>query len=129
VHGPDPPAGTRPTFSLWGAMSAPTVSAPPGGGMSPSKQQMITFAREVLNNRWMAFSENKIVRLTLAFRRRMPNASGWAFFCWLCAHAELSDEQKREALEDPDVKRFVKSYREDPTGWVAVNHVLRDRGW
>jgi hypothetical protein len=110
-------------------MSAPTQTRTPGGTASPSKQQMIAFAREVLNNRWVLFSENKIVRLVLRFQRRIPRASGWAFFLYLCAHAELSDEQKREALEDPDVKRFIKSYREDPTGWDAVNHVLRDRGW
>jgi hypothetical protein len=99
-----------------------------GGTTSPSKQQMISFAREVLNNRWMLFSENKIVRLTLNFRNRMPDADGWCFYLWLCSHAQLSVEQKREALEDPDVRRFVLAYS-DTTGETAVNRVLRERGW
>jgi hypothetical protein len=96
--------------------------------MSPTKAQLIAFAREVVNNAGVSFGENKIVKLVLRFMRNQRCTSGWTFFLFLTAQAQLSLAQKREALNDPEIARFIVAYP-DPVGEDAVNNVLRERGW
>lgn len=108
-------------------MSPPGLTAPPvfGGTTSPSKSELIGAARMILDACGIAFSQNRIVRLVLRFQDRAPHASGHAFFLYLINAVQISAEQQRAALLNPDVARVI-AYA-DPTGESAVNNVLRRR--
>lgn len=106
------------------------MSAPPGlmartgmgGSTSPSTNELVNAARLILDNCGIAFSTNKIVRLVIRFNRTMPNANGYAFFLYLTNAVQMSSEQQRAALNNPDIVRVI-SYA-DPTGETAVNRVM-----
>jgi hypothetical protein len=51
--------------------------------------------------------------------------NGWTFFEFLANAVQLSAEQRRQALCDPDTARVI-SYL-DPTGETAVNNVRREQ--
>jgi hypothetical protein len=71
------------------------------------------------------FGANKINRLVTRFTRTMPTASGWTFFLYLANAVQMSAEQQRDALRNPDIARVI-SYA-DPTGEAAVNRAVRER--
>lgn len=95
-----------------------------GGTTSPSKTELMKAARLILDNCGIAFSQNKITRLVLTFLSRAPHASGHAFFLYLVSAVQLSVEQQRTALANPDIARVI-AYA-DPTGEAAVNNVLKE---
>ena len=107
------------------------MTAPPGlrapnqtgGSTSPSTTSQVNAARLILDNCGIAFSTNKIVRLVIQFNRTMPNASGHAFFLYLTNAVQMSVDQQRAALSNPDISRAI-AYA-DPTGETAVNNVMR----
>lgn len=93
-----------------------------GGTTSPTKNDLVNAARLILDNCGIAFSTNKIVRLVVKFKERMPHANGHMFFQYLTNAVQMTHEQKRRALEDPDIARAI-SYA-DPTGETAVANVM-----
>jgi hypothetical protein len=114
------------------------VSPPPaavavpetGVSTSPSLPELKAFACLVLSNcgvRAEEFGLNRINRLAVRFRERMPNGSGWAFYLYLTNAFQISREQKQSLLCVSDVTRWI-TYN-DPTGEQAVNNVRRQRGY
>jgi hypothetical protein len=102
--------------------AAQAVSA---AGGSMSTENLIRAAHLVLDNCGMTMSPSKVSRLVRDYRRHVaPN--GYPFFSFLATAVQLSDEQKRVALMNPEIARAV-SYA-DPTGETAVNNVLRRGG-
>lgn len=107
------------------------MSAPPGvmpvsafgGTTSPSKTELMKAARLILDNCGIPFSQNKIVRLVCRFIERAPNGSGHAFFLYLTNAVQMSEQQKRIALTNPDIAQVI-AYA-DPTGETAVRNVMR----
>jgi hypothetical protein len=107
-------------------MGPPGLLAAPrsGGTTSPSKSELISATRLILDNCGIAFSQNKIARLVLTFQRRAPHGSGHAFFLYLANAVQLSADQQHAVLLNPDIARVI-AYA-DPTGETAVNNVLRE---
>lgn len=106
-------------------MSPPTATAGmrSGGSTAPSKSELINTARLILDNCGVAFGTRKVFRLVDQFAERAPNGSGYAFFLYLTNAVQMTVDQQRAALQNPDIARVV-SYS-DPTGESAVNNVLR----
>jgi hypothetical protein len=111
------------------------VTAPPGGSTltrvgvtaSPTKSELIGFARLVVSNLEIPFSQNKIVRLVLRFQARLPNGDGRMFFLYLTNAMEMSEAQQGAALINEDIAQFVA--HRDPVAIEAVHNVLRERGY
>jgi len=95
-----------------------------GGFTAPNKNQLIAAARLVLDNCGIAFGNRKVFRLVDHFVDRAPNGNGYAFFLYLTNAVQLSAEQQRAALLNPDIARAI-AYA-DPTGEAAVNNVMRE---
>lgn len=68
----------------------------------------------------------KVNRLVQTFETRVER-NGFAFFDFLANSVQLSAQQRRLALADPDVQRVI-AYS-DPTGESAVGNVMKERGW
>jgi hypothetical protein len=94
-----------------------------GGSTSPSTNQLTNAARLILDNCDVRFSQNRITRLVLRFKQRAPHANGHIFFQYLANAVQLTAEQQRAALSNPDIARVI-AYA-DPTGETAVNNVIR----
>lgn len=109
----------------WPDMSPPGLTAIPGIGVStsPSCEQLKSLARLVLSNIGANFGANRVNRLVTRFVRAMPNAGAWTFLLYLTNAVQMSAEQRRAVLRDPEIARVI-SYA-DPTGETAVNNVLR----
>src|SRR6476620_11690617 len=101
-------------------------STRPGGTATPTKNELITAGRTILDHFGIAFGNSKLFRLAINFKAKCPNAGRYLFFQFLAAEAQLSDGQKRAALADPNIARCI-SYR-DPVGEEDVRRVMRDRG-
>lgn len=106
-------------------MSPPGLMAATGfgGSTAPRKSEFISAARLILDNCGIAFGTRKVIRLVDKFIERAPNATGHAFFLYLTNAVQLSADQQRTALANPDVARVI-AYS-DPTGEAAVNNVMR----
>ncbi len=110
------------------------ISAPPGTARTSSSTQRFdpagveelkVIARTVMWNCGIDFGPSKIHRLVCRFVNRVQG-NGFDFFDFLANQVELTAEQRRSALNDPDVQRAI-SYS-DPTGETAVNNVMRNHG-
>jgi hypothetical protein len=99
----------------------------PGGTTSPTKHELIRFARLVLGNAGIKFSQNQIVRLVLRFQHRFPGGSGWMFFLLLVNKFGMSEQQQREARLSPDIARILGHF--DPTAADAIRKVMATRGF
>lgn len=99
------------------------ADARPGGSTAPSKNELIGAARLILDNCGITFGNRKIFRLVDQFVERAPRATGHAFFLYLTNAVQMSTEQQRTALLNPDIARVI-AYA-DPTGESAVNNVMR----
>ncbi len=109
-------------------MSPPGLMAATGfgGSATPTKNELITAARVILDNCGITFSNSRIYRLVIDFKAKYPMASGLLFFQWLASKVQMSQEQQRNALRNPDITRAI-SYA-DPTGETAVKNVMRGTG-
>jgi hypothetical protein len=106
-------------------MLAARTDVRPGGSTAPTKTELIALARLVLDNCGVAFGTRKIFRLVDQFKDRAPSANGYVFFQFLANSVQMSEQQQRTALLNPDVARVI-AYA-DPTGETAVNNVMRRR--
>lgn len=97
-----------------------------GVSTSPGLAELKSFATLICGNAEVAIGSNRIFKITQDWHRRMPNASGYAFFLYLTSEVfRLSQEQREYLLLNPDVLRVI-SYS-DPTGEKAVNRVMQER--
>lgn len=101
------------------ALAAQAVSAPGG---STSTESLVRAAHLVLGNCGITMSPSKVSHLVRDYRRNVAH-NGFSFFSFLATAVQLSDEQKRSALLNPEIARAI-SYA-DPTGETAVSNVLR----
>lgn len=95
-----------------------------GGSTAPTKNDLIGAARLILDNCGIAFGNRHIFRLVDQFKDRAPYADGRVFFQFLANAVQLSAEQQRTALLNPDIARAI-AYA-DPTGETAVNNIIRE---
>lgn len=95
-----------------------------GGSTAPSKNELISAARLILDNCGIGLGNRKVFRLVDRFVERAPNASGHAFFLYLTNAVRMSEAQKVAAMSSPDIARCI-AYA-DPTGETAVNNVMRE---
>lgn len=71
-------------------------------------------------------SPRKVSRLVRQFEKRVER-NGWSFFEFFANAVQLSADQRRQALADPDIARVFRY--PDPTGEEAARNVDRERGW
>lgn len=112
-----PPGGITATRSSGGSLSAEAKRQ--------TRELAIRAAHAILDARGMEMSPSKISRLVRRFAFRVER-NGWNFFEFFSTAVRLTEEQRRQALADPDVARVI-SYM-DITGETAVNRVLREQG-
>lgn len=107
------------------------MTSPPGvvahtsttrGNRVLDMQALQAAAQTILWNCGIDFGPNKITRLCLRFAQRVAG-NGYDFFDFIANQVELSAEERRRALHDPEVVRVI-SYA-DPTGEAAVRNVMR----
>lgn len=99
-----------------------TPSSTPTGG-STSAETLIKHAHRLLQNCGIPMSPSKISRLVREYKHRVEQ-NGFSFEAFLVNSVELTAEQRRRALADPETARIF-SYWSDPTGEDAVNNVMR----
>ena len=102
---------------------APAYAAPAGswdGG--PERDRLMAAAHVVLDNCGLALSPSKVRRLVQTFERRVER-NGFSFLDFLANAVQLTAEQRRRAVADPDVCRAI-AYA-DPTGETAVRNVMK----
>lgn len=85
-------------------------------------ETLIRDAHVILTNCGVAMSPSKVSRLARAFKTRVER-NGFAFFDFLANAVQLDEQQRREALANPEIARVI-GYA-DPTGETAVAHVMR----
>lgn len=109
------------------------MTAPPGVARTTSStrrshpadiEDLKVAASAVLWNCGIDYGPSKIHRLCCQFVNRVQH-NGFSFFDFIANKVELTAEQQRSALSDPDVARAI-AYA-DPTGEAAVNNVMRGR--
>jgi hypothetical protein len=103
-------------------MPALTAQAVSASGGSTSTESLVRAAHLILGNWGITMSPSKVSRLVRDYRRNVAD-NGYPFFSFLATAVQLSDEQKRSALMNPEIARAI-SYA-DPTGETAVSNVLR----
>ena len=102
-------------------MSPPGRTATPTTGGSTSAETLIKHAHRLLANCGIQMSPSKVSRLVRTFKHRVEG-NGFPFEAFLVNSVELTAQQRRQALADPDIARVI-AYA-DPTGETAVNNVL-----
>lgn len=111
------------------------MAAPPGIARTPSSTQRFdpagledlkVAARAILWNCGIDYGPSKIHRLCCQFVNRVQG-NGFDFFDFIANKVQLTAEDRRRALVNPDVQRVI-AYA-DPTGEIAVDRVNRERGY
>lgn len=109
-----------------------STNAPPGVTRTSSSPQRFdpagledlkAAARTILWNCGIEYGPSKIHRLCCHFVNRVQH-NGFDFFDFIANRVELTAQQRRTALANPDVQRVI-AYA-DPTGEIAVANVMRD---
>jgi hypothetical protein len=103
-------------------VAPPAATAEYGTGGTTSVEKLKRAAHLVLDNCGIRMSPSKVSRIVRQYKGRVE-ANGFGFFDYLANAVQLSDQQKRAALLNPDIARAI-SYA-DPTGETAVNNVMR----
>lgn len=85
-------------------------------------QQAVNAAHAILDSCGLEMSPSKVSRLVRQFEARVER-NGWSFFDFFTNAIQLSVDDRRRALSNPDVLRVI-AYA-DPTGETAVNNVMR----
>lgn len=113
------------------------MGAPPGLARTSSSTRSVNSsgsaiedlkvaARTVLWNCGVNYGPHKINRLCVQFAERV-RGNGFDFFDFLANKVQLTAEDRRRALSNPDIQRVI-AYR-DRTGEDAVRNVLQERGF
>jgi len=85
-------------------------------------EALIKAAHLVLDNCGLSLTPAKVSRLVRDYERHV-HANGFSFFVYLANSVQLTEDQRRRAMTNPDIARAI-SYA-DPTGESAVNNVMR----
>lgn len=93
-------------------------------GGTTSAETLMRHAQELLANCGIQMSPSKVSRLVRTFKHRVEG-NGFPFEAFLVNSVQLTAEQRRKALANPNIARAI-SYA-DPTGETAVNNVLHRR--
>jgi hypothetical protein len=105
--------------------SPPTESGYRATGGKTSTEEKLKAAHLVLVNSGIRLAPSKVSRIVRDYERNV-DANGFGFFRFLANAVQLSAEQQRAALSNPDVAKAI-SYA-DPTGEQAVHNVLLGSG-
>lgn len=100
----------------------PSRPATPTTGGSTRTEALIKAAQLVLDNCGIFIGPAKVARLARDYERHVCS-NGFSFFAYLANAVQLTDEQRRLTLANPEIARAI-SYA-DPTGESAVNNVMR----
>jgi hypothetical protein len=92
-------------------------------GGSTSAETLIKAAHIVLDNCGIRMSPSWVSRLVRTYKHRVER-NGFPFIDFLANAVQLSAEQRRTALQNPDIACVI-TYA-DPTGETAVRNVMRD---
>jgi hypothetical protein len=103
-------------------MSPPGFTATQATGGTTSAETLIKHAQKLLANCGIQMSASKISRLVRTFQHRVER-NGFPFEAFLINSVQLTAEQRRQALANPDIAPVI-AYA-DPTGEAAVNNVMR----
>ncbi|BCP14851.1 hypothetical protein [Mycobacterium paraintracellulare] len=93
----------------------------PSGGCT-SADTLIAHAQKLLGNCGVEMSPSRVSRLVRQFKHRVET-NGFGFDSFLVNAVQLTADQRRKALQHPDIARSI-CYA-DPTGETAIAHVLR----
>ncbi|VBA62113.1 hypothetical protein [Mycobacterium attenuatum] len=85
---------------------------------------MVKAAHLVLDNCGIKMSPSKVSRLVRDYQHQVA-MNGFSFFDFFVNSVQLSEQQKRTAMLNPDIARAI-SYS-DPTGETAIRNVLRNQ--
>lgn len=96
----------------------------PTGGTT-SADTLIEHAHKLLTDCGITMSPSRVTRLVRQFKYRVES-NGFAFESFLANTVQLTVEERRKALQHPDIARVV-SYT-DTTGETAVKNVMRLKG-
>ncbi|WP_245906396.1 hypothetical protein [Mycolicibacterium palauense] len=114
-------------------MSPPgqTATMQPPGGSTPFRagshiELAIRAAHKALIDSGVEISPRKVNRIVRTFAARAKR-SGTTFHQFLADAANLTDAQRRTIHGDADLARACAYL--DPVGELAVNRVMRERGW
>jgi hypothetical protein len=102
----------------------PAALLQPVTGGNTSAETLIKHAHKLLADCGITMSPSKVSRLVREFQNRVAQ-NGFAFEAFLVNSVQLTSEQRRRALANPDIARVI-AYA-DPTGETAVNNILRER--
>lgn len=103
-------------------LSRPAAKLHPASGGSTSAENLVNHAHQLLANCGVEMSPSKVSRLVREYKRRVET-NGFPFEAFLVNSVQLTAEQRRRALANPDIARAI-GYA-DPTGEAAVNNVMR----
>lgn len=94
----------------------------PAAGGTTSTETLIKDAHKLLTNCGIPMSPSKVSRLVRDFKQRVES-NGYPFEAFLVNSVQLTADERRRALANPDIARAI-SYA-DPTGETAVSHVIQ----
>jgi hypothetical protein len=90
-------------------------------GGSTSAETLINHAHKLLHACDIQMSRAKVSRLVREYQR-LVERNGYSFEAFLVNSVQLTAQQRRRALANPDMARVI-AYA-DPTGEKAVNNIL-----
>ncbi|MCG7582777.1 hypothetical protein [Mycolicibacterium sp. OfavD-34-C] len=102
-------------------MSPPTEKSRPTTGGSTSAENLIKAAHLILDIWEIRMSPSKVSRIARTYKHQVEK-NGFAFIDFLANCLNASAEQRRKAVQNPDLAK-VLTYN-DPTGETAVNNIL-----
>lgn len=103
-------------------MTPPT----PATGSSTSAEALIREAHFWIERWGIQLSPSKVSRLVREYKHRVEQ-NGFPFLTFLVNTVQLTTAQRARAKLDPEIARVI-NYA-DKTGELAVNNVLRRRGF
>lgn len=94
-----------------------------GDAVPATADELVRHAHALLANCGVTMGASKVSRLVREFRARVEQ-NGFSFEEFIVNSVQLTAEQRRRALSDPQIARVI-AYA-DPTGETAVNRVVRE---
>lgn len=111
-----------------GAAHHPTSGGSTSAEASGQTEEAIRITHAILANCGLEMAPSKVSRIVRRYEHRISGSGTFTFIDYLTSQVQVSSEQRRQILNDPEVRRIFR-YRDDPTGEDAVRHVLRERGY
>ena len=109
-------------------MATTTITRNPAVVLAEAKsqtQQRINAVHKTLDNFGYDISPSKVNRIVRQFEQQAER-NGWSLFDFMANKIQLTEQQRRHVLADPDAAR-TWGYWDDPTGESAVRNVMAVR--